>query len=112
MGIDTNVYVMFGTKIAWDHNFSEAYDDVYNDPDTPFVIFDALCGEYMVFGELLWDSGNFRWGLESGQGFKAIPVNNLSEIEQQYKEQFIKKFPQFAHYMNDEFHILTFTHYH
>ena len=45
MGIDITVYVMFGTKIAWDHSFNEAYDDVYDDSDTPFVVLESMGGE-------------------------------------------------------------------
>ena len=112
MGVSTNIYVMFGTKITWDDSFNEAYDNVYDDHDTPFVIFDGMCGDYIVFGQLLWNSGDFRWDLEGGDGFKATPVNTLPEIERQYKEQFVKKFPLFAHLMEVEFNILSFTHFH
>ena len=111
MGVSTNIYVMFGTKIKWDDNFSEAYEKVYDDNDTPFVVFDGMGGEYIVFGELLWDSGDFRWDLEGGDSFKEISVNSLPEIEREYKENFTKKFPEFSHLMNDEFFILSFTHY-
>ena len=110
MGIDINVYAVMGTKVDWDDSFSDAYDAVYDDHDTPEVIMDGMCGEYMVFGQLLWDSGNFRWGVEEGSQFMKIDMVSLPKIEAEYKQAFVKKFPTFADYMDRPFDLLVFTH--
>jgi hypothetical protein len=112
MGVSTNFYTIYGIKIdEYPNDFSEAYDDVYDDDDTPFVLMDGMCGEYMIFGEILFDSGDLRWGFENGDAFKSINLEDLADTEKDYKEQFIKKFPQFSHYMDGKFQLMTLAHF-
>jgi hypothetical protein len=102
---------MFGTKIEWNDAFNDAYEKVYDDMDTPHVVLDSMSGEYMVLGEMLWNGGDIRWGLEDGEQAKSIDINSLSSIENNYKESFCKKFPNFTHFMDAPFMIQTFLHY-
>lgn len=111
MGVNTHIYVMFGTKIEWDDAFNDAYEEVYNDISTPHVVFDGMSGEYMVLGEMLWNGGDIRWGLEDGEANKSIDINSLQLIEKNYKESFCKKFPNFMHLMDTSFMIQAFLHY-
>lgn len=111
MGISTNIYGYFGIKTEWNSEFSEAYEEVYNDTDTPLMLFESMGGKYMIFGHRLYNSGDFRYGMEDGDVFKTIDLNTLPELEAKYKEEFIKKFPQFASIMDAPFQLMIFTHY-
>lgn len=102
---------MYGIKTEWDDAFSEAYDEVYDDDDTPVVLFEALGGDYMIFGYTLFDSGDMRWGFEKGDVFKEINLSGLSDLERKYKLNFIEKFPQFAYLMAEPFCLMTFVHF-
>ena len=112
MGVSTNIYAVYGVKIAYDADFAEAYDEVYDDDDTPTIIVDGMSGDYMVFGTTMYDSGDFRYGMEDGDNWKEIDIGFLTKAEEAYKWIFVNKFPQFAHYMNEPFKLIIFTHYH
>lgn len=110
MGIDTHYYTMHGIKTEWDDEFTQAYDDVYDDNDTPCVLLECITGEYMIFGNILYDSGNLRWG-DMIDSFVEINIDKLGEQELEYKKQFISKFPQFEKFMQESFKLMTFVHY-
>ena len=54
MGVSCHFYTIHGVKIAWDESFNEAYDEVYDDKDTPFILFDGMGGEYIIFGNIIF----------------------------------------------------------
>ena len=110
MGVSTNYYTVYGVKIIDNADFNEAYDDVYDDKDTPTVISDNYSGEYVILGKILYDSGDLRWG-ESGDEFVEIDLASLPDIEKAYKTAFIAKFPQFASFLDAPFKIMSFAHY-
>lgn len=110
MGIDIHVYSVYGVKVdGYDTEFSDAYEEVWDDCPLE-IITDGMNGEYMVFGKQLFDSGNLRF-LDSEDTFKNIDITNLADIEKEYKLEFVKCFPKFAHYMEQPFQLLMFTHY-
>jgi hypothetical protein len=111
MGVSTNFYTIYGIKVDWDEAFNDAYDEVYDDMDTPYVLFDGMGGEYIIFGEILFNSGDARWGFEDGDSFKEIDLSKLSEIETNYKKQFVEKFPQFKHLVDQPFKVMSLAHY-
>jgi hypothetical protein len=111
MGVSTNFYTICGIKIDWDEDFFYAHDEVYDDPDTPYVLFDGMSGEYIIFGEKLFDSGDYRYYFEDGDSFKEIDLSKLSDIETNYQQQFVAKFPQFKHLMDQPFKVMTLAHY-
>jgi len=110
MGISTNYYTVYGIKGEFNDEFFEAYDNVYNDDDTPTVLIDSMSGEYAVLGTILFDSGDQRYG-EVEDVFVEIDMDNLPAIELSYKNLFITKFPQFASLMDTPFKLMTFVHY-
>lgn len=112
MGVSTNFYTIFGIKIDWDDAFSDAYEEVYNDQDTPNVLMDGMSGEYMILGEILFDSGDARYGFEDGDAFQEIDFSDLEGMEAAYKALFEKKFPEFKHYMSAPFKLMMQAHYH
>ena len=111
MGVSCHFYTIHGIKIAWDESFNEAYDEVYIDKDTPFILFDGMGGEYIIFGNIIFNSGDMRWGFEDGDSFREIDMLQIPIDEIAYKEFFKKKFPNFAHYMETPFKIMTLVHY-
>ena len=110
MGIDTHYYTIHGVKLDWNDDFTQAYDEVYDDDDTPFVLLESMCGEYMILGNVLYDSGNLRWG-ETEDVFVEIDIQKLGELELQYRKDFIAKFPQFEKFVYGPFKLMTFVHY-
>ena len=111
MGISTHYYTIYGIKTNYSSEFSEgSYDDVYNDEDTPFVLIDGMSGEYMVFGKVLFDSGDLRWG-DTKDCYVEIDQSSLPQIEVEYREAFVKKFPDFEHLIEGEFKLMTLVHY-
>jgi hypothetical protein len=111
MGISTHFYTICGIKAEWNEEFACAHDEVYDNPDTPFVLFDGIGGKYTIFGEVLFDSGDARWGFEDGDHFKEIDLSMLSEIEANYKKKFAEKFPQFKHLVEQPFKVMTLSHH-
>jgi hypothetical protein len=111
MGISINVYSVYGVKTDWDSEFSELYDQVYDDPDTPNVIIDGMSGEYMIFGEILFNSGDARYAFEEGDSVTEFNIAELKKLEKKYKTNFKKKFPD-CEILNDcEFKVISFLHY-
>lgn len=111
MGVSTNFYTICGIKIDWNEEFHDAYDEVYNDKDTPNVLFECYGCKYIIFGKVLFNSGDARRGFEDGDSFKEIDLTKLSAIETDYKTAFANKFPQFAHLMSEPFKVMTLAHY-
>lgn len=110
MGISINVYTVFGVKLPWHDDFMEAYDVQYDMAQELCIIPDGMGGNYIVLGVLLYDSGDFRYG-EDGDDFKEIDVSDLAQKEIEYKEKFLKEFPNFPSLIEDPFKILVFKHY-
>jgi len=116
MGVDINTYTVWGIKISgYDMEFSEKYHDHeifgYAKQGEDIVIFDGMNCDYMVLGHILFDGGNIRHG-DLNETFLEQDLNELAVIEQAYRDRFIKHFPDFAHFLNKPFKILTFTHFH
>jgi hypothetical protein len=110
MGISTNYYTVYGVKLPFNDEFNEAWNEVYNDSDTPCVISDGYSGEYIVLGKILYDSGDLRWG-ETEDSFVEIDIDSLPDIEIDYKREFVAKFPEFASLLEQPFKLMTFVHY-
>lgn len=109
MGINMHVYTVYGVKLPWDDAFHEAYEEIeealvdefgYGKPHPADrqikAIIDYMMGEYMVFGPLLYDSGDFRY---------CDDMNDYQEIEEvglfgkwfDYKEKFARLYPGHVH---------------
>ena len=100
MGVSTNFYTYYGIKIPYSSDFSESYEEMYDHPDCPDILFDGMDGEYIVFGIRLFDSGDARYGFEAGDQFKEIDLSNLTNLEEKYKAGFKEFFPNFAKLMD------------
>lgn len=111
MGIDTNTYAIWGVRIeGYPEDFSEAYEAVYDTCQLD-ILTDGMNGEYMIFGQKLFNAGNVRWGMEDGDECKQIDIAEFPALEKEYKEEFCKVFPEFKHYMDQPFKLICITHY-
>lgn len=114
MGVDTRFITMFGVKIDWSDEFSDAYEDAYaaddyNGSNLPYVIMDGMMGEYMVFGEPLLETESMRW--EAPSGFVEVDVNELDKHREMYIQKFGETFPDFAHIVDVPWKVISFVHY-
>ncbi len=114
MGINTHYYTVYGVNIdSYDDELSEVYSDVYDevkDNKDMAIILDSMSGSYMIFGKILFDSGDLRWG-DYKDAHTDIDLNKLSEYKDMCVEQFMNYFPTFGHYMDLEWKLMTFVHY-
>lgn len=111
MGTSTNFYVYLGIKIDFDDELHEEYDPIYGDPNTPNIIPECICGEYMILGEILFNSGDYRFYFEDYKHDQRVNPKDLISIEKEYKENFIKTFPKFSHYMEKDFELQMIMHF-
>ena len=109
MGINMHVYTVYGVRLPWNDAFYEAYEEIEEALTDEFgwgkpqpadrqieTIMDAMMGEYMVLGLMLYDSGDFRY---------CDDMNNYQEIEDvglfgkwfDYKEKFARLYPDHVH---------------
>lgn len=112
MGVSVRPCVFYGVKIAgYDEEFVEAYEHMY-DGDPTKGEFDGMSGEWMVLGRRLYSGGESRYGFEEDDGFVSLNPEMLPFFEAQYRNEFLKKLPEYAHLINKPFQILCFLHYH
>lgn len=120
MGINTHVYTVYGVKLPWDDAFYEAYEEIeealldefgYGKPQPADRQIEAIMGEYMVLGPILYDSGDFRY---------CKDMNNYQEIEEvglfgkwfEYKKQFDELYPEHKHLLTGTGpKLINFIHY-
>jgi hypothetical protein len=105
---------VYGVKIdTYDNKFSEALGEVYHetkDNKEMALILDGMSGSYMIFGKILFDSGDLRWG-DYDDTHADIDLTMLGEYKDKCVEQFMNYFPSFGHYMDHEWKLMTFVHY-
>lgn len=114
MSMSLNFYTMYGVihNDASDDflDFLDEHDEVYDDDDTPNILFDGMSGDYLILGEVLFDSGDVYDGGDAD--LTVIDVDKLPEIEAEYRKKFIAKFPEYKHLINKRFQLITLSHYH
>lgn len=105
MGINTHVYSIFGVRTEWNEEFSEAYEDLYEQNIDRYgydkepasaqveVIMDGMSCEYMVFGVELYDSGDARWGEMLNANEVEINQEILDNMRTEYMEKFRRLYP-------------------
>lgn len=120
MGINTHYYTVYGVHI--DHYDDELSNVLYEEddryslfqdgtlPEDFGLIMDGMGGDYMVFGKILFDSGDLRWN-DFKDSFVEIPTHALGDFKRDYTRMFSQYFPEFDHYLDQEWKIMTFVHY-
>lgn len=93
MGVSTNVYAIYGVRLEWDDELIDMMEEYYDKTDSYGVdsICDYMCGEYMVFGILLYNSGDARWGEMCN--IESIDISNLADEREEYIRRFEKLYP-------------------
>jgi len=123
MGILTHYYTVYGVYVkSYDDELSE---ELYGEGDLYKLFEDGtlpkdfgliMDDDHMVFGKILFDSGDLRWNdfkdtfVEIEVDFVEIEEDALAEHKAQYIEQFMNYFPSFGYYMDHEWKLMTFMH--
>lgn len=116
MGINTHYYTVYGVNIKnYDNELSEElygegdkYEVVESSTDLD-IIMDSMSGEYMIFGKILFDSGDLRWN-DFKDTFVEVDMSKLTDIRLGATQEMQKLLPNFAHYLDNEWKIMTFMH--
>lgn len=105
MGINTHVYSYWGVRTEWHDDFYNAYEEIeeanmdqygYNKAPAGTqieVLMDGMSGEYMVFGERLYDSGDARWGEMVNSNEVEINDAVLEQMRSEYMSKFKTLYP-------------------
>jgi hypothetical protein len=116
MGINTHYYTVYGVHIKnYDNELSEElygegdkYEVVESSTDLD-ILLDGMSGEYMIFGKILFDSGDLRWN-DFKDTFVEVDMSKLTDIRLGATQEMQKLLPNFAHYLDNEWKIMTFMH--
>ena len=119
MGISTHYYTIYGVYIdKYDDKLSEVLyeeDDRYSLfedgtlPEDFGLIMDSMGGNYMLFGKILFNSGDLRWS-EYKDTFVEIGLDKLSDYKRDYIRKFSEHFPEFDEYLEEEWKLITCMH--
>lgn len=121
MGININNYGIYGVRIDdYDSEMSELHEKIYdlNKAGIHFVdaIVDGMMGEYIILGQIFWDSGDWRYGAEEGKSLGILDPSpeSLQKIREPVVKGFQEHLPEYVHLVNNpnQWKIMTLTHYH
>ena len=112
MGINTHVYTYWGVRTEYNHEFSEDFEELYNELDTSQYLSDGMSCEYMVFGNRLYDSGDARWGEMNNSNEIEINDELLNEMKTSFMNEFKEKFPQHYDWLAEKpWKLVSLVHY-
>ena len=119
MGLSTHYYTVYGVHInKYDNALSEVlYEEenrysLFEDgtlPEDFGMIMDGMSGEYMVFGKILFDSGDLRWN-DFKDTFVEVSLDKFADYRLDYMRKFSEHFPEFDEYLEDDWKLMTFMH--
>lgn len=120
MGINQHFYSVYGVYVdKYDDDLS---DELFQEPNKYAlfetgelpedfgIIMDAMGGEYMVLGKVLFDSGDQRYS-EVKDVCVATDLTKLADYRRDYMRTFSEHFPNFDHYLDEPWKFITFAHY-
>jgi len=124
MGINMNVYTIYGINCRWDDGFFKDYETIqeqlydefgYNNPfpaDRQVdVLIDGMGGNYIILGKVLYDSGDFRY-CDSMNDYQVLDIYSLNDYKQRYIEQFSKLYVNHMHLVEGkEWKLFNLIHY-
>lgn len=105
MGTHIQVYTIYGVRSEWDPIFHEAYSKVDEELREQFGFFnpvvnelqieavmDSLCSSYMIFGKILYTSGDFRY-CDNMNEFQELELSDLENHKTEYLKKFEEMYP-------------------
>ena len=116
MGINIHVYSYWGVRTEYNDAVADRLDEIYDmdvDPaDDVDILTDGMSGEYMVFGELLYDSGDSRWGEMVNSNEVEINQNILDSMREEYMRKFKALYPaQYEWLASKPWRLVNLVHY-
>jgi len=121
MGININVYTIWGLKHPMDTSFRKEWGDIeehlferYGNRDYPesFQIRAIIGDNYVVVGHVLYDSGDFRYMDNMNEYAKLdIDPKELRRLEREYKRKFAKLYPRHKYLVDQPFELFNMIHY-
>ena len=112
MGINSHYYTVYGVHMDWDEDFQDEYDQVYDDVGKAGVdvIVDGMCGEYIVVGKILFDSGDLRYS-DYKDTFVKIDLDSLEDIKVNAMMELIEVMPKNAYrFAEADWQLMTLLH--
>jgi hypothetical protein len=114
MGVNVNVYSIWGVRTEWNTSFNDAYNELYDKNIEQYgwnkepadaqveVLMDGMGCEYMVFGVQLYDSGDARWGEMTNSNEVDIDQTILDGMREQYMTKFRRLYPDHYEWLNSK----------
>ena len=99
MGINVHVYSYWGVRTEWNEAVSDRMEELWDtdidiDPaDDAHILCDGMSGEYLIFGERLYDSGDSRWGEMVNSNEVEIDQTILDRMREDYMAKFKVLYP-------------------
>lgn len=112
MGVDVRAISIYGIKIDYDKKLAERIDELdhYKWESDPHILVDGMCGEYMILGPVLFNSGSHRWDFE-GDTYKSYSVTDIGILWLDWKLKFEEKFSDFSLLTVERPKFITLMHY-
>jgi hypothetical protein len=124
MGINMHVYTVYGVRLGWNNEFYEEYESIEEALIDEFgwgnpvpadrqieAVIDGMMGEYIILGQKIYDSGDFRY-CDGMNNYQEIDPRNLLNLELEYKEQFARLYPDHVHLLEcKDFKLINLIHY-
>lgn len=113
MGIDINFYMVFGTRVSCKENegLIEKFEALTENGGKPIdYLLDFRKGEWLILGTILADSGNLRYG-DFKDDFVSKKISELVHLENAYKMNFLKHFPEHYDAVRPHFEIMFVAQY-
>ncbi len=98
MGINIHCYSYWGVRTEWDEAVSDRWNELDSehdiDPkDDVEILMDGMGGVYMVFGVMLYDSGDARWGEMVNSNEVEVNDAILETMRSEYMNKFKQLYP-------------------
>lgn len=110
MGTNIEVLTVYGIRIDWNADFYSEFSKV-DDADQIESVIDNMCGEYMIFGKILYSSGDFRY-MENMNDFQELDILDMEKYKPEYIKKFKDLYPEHIHLIQDrEWKLMNLIYY-
>lgn len=110
MGVDATAYLVYGVKFEGEEiteTLDELREAMYDNDDNDMVIYDGMCGQYMVFGHIF-----SHQEVHSDYEMVEIDATDLPNVSWEYRKMFKDKYPEWPDILEGKkFKLLSFVHY-